>query len=524
MSSDTIIIYIGVGLYFAAMLTVGYLVRNKVKTSEGYLVAGRSFSLMMNAPALTACFLGGSLVLSLPGLVYGMGVWNDSTMWGGAISLGGILCLLLAGFFYMPKLWRLKLLSLGDFFYLRFGKTTGFTVSVITVLTFVFWVAVQILVFAKICTVFLGWPLALSAVIGIAVITVYTTMGGLWAVMATDAIQVALVSIGVLVLFPVVLGMAGGWEAFIANIPADRAQVFPALDAGGEVWLSWLACWAIIGIGGIVSPDLMQRAFAAKTPAVARNSAIIAAIIKTALSLVMIGIALIGLNLVQRGVIPEASLQGDMELIVPVMVKDFLPLPIMIIFIGACLSAVMGAASSALLAMSGMMSKNIVKDFIKPDISDKQLLLTSKVCVVIFAAMSLWAALNLKYVFLLLAFGFDLIMSSLLACMTLGMFWKKANAWGAIAGIAVGFFVRVIPAGIANGFTLVGICSSAPGWYIYTLLGPVLAFVVTWGVSLLTLKNCPSNEYGFHFDENDTPVLKNTPEATVENLEGAENA
>lgn len=509
MSTDLIIVYIGVGLYFAAMLTVGYLVKSKVKTSEGYLVAGRSFSLAMNAPALTACFLGGSLILSLPGLAYGMGVWNDDTMWGGAVSLGGVICLILAGFFYMPKLWKLKLLSLGDFFYLRFGRTTGFVVSIITVITFVFWVAVQILVFAKICTVFLDWPLITSALVGITVITIYTTMGGLWAVMATDAIQVALVSIGVIILFPVVLEMVGGWETFINSIPADRTQVFPRMDATGEVWLAWLACWAIIGIGGIVSPDLMQRAFAAKTASVARNSAIIAALIKIILSVIMIGIAFMGYILVQDGTIPEDTLKGDMELIVPVMVRYFLPLPLRIIFMGACLSAVMGAASSALLAMSGMMSKNIVKDFIKPGINDKQLLLVSRICVVIFAAMSLWAALNLKYVFLLLAFGFDLIMSSLLACMTLGMFWKKANSYGAIAGIVVGSLVRVVPAGIANGFTLVGICSSAPGWYVYTLLGPVVAFLVTWLVSLATQKACPSNEYGFHFDENDTPVLKN---------------
>ena len=509
MSTEKIVIYLGVGLYFAAMLMVGYLVRNKVKTAEGYLVAGRSFSLAMNAPALTACFLGGSLVLSLPGLAYGMGVWNDSTMWGGAISLGGVICLLLAGFFYMPKLWRLKLLSLGDFFYLRFGKGTGLVVSSITVITFIFWVAVQILVFAKICTVFMDWPLAISAIIGITVITIYTTMGGLWAVMATDAIQVALVSFGVIILFPVVLGMVGGWDAFIANIPADRTQIFPLPGAGGNVWLAWLACWAIVGIGGIVSPDLMQRAFAAKTAAVARNSAIVAAIIKTLLSIVMIGIAFMGYILVQKGIVPEESLKGDMELIVPVLVKNFLPLPLMVIFIGACLSAVMGAASSALLAMSGMMSKNIFKDFIKPDISDKQLLLVSRVCVILFALMSLFAALNLQYVFLLLAFGFDLIMSSLLACMTLGMFWKKTNSYGAVAGIIAGFVVRVIPAGIANGFTLVGICSSAPGWYIYTLLGPIVAFTVTIVVTLATQKVCPSNEYGFHFDKNDVPVLVN---------------
>ena len=508
-SSHLIAIYIGVGIYFAAMLAVGYIVKSKIKVTEDYLVGGRKFTLLFNAPALTACFLGGSLILSLPGATYGMGIWSDSAMFGSAISLGGIFCLLIAGFFYMPKLWRLKLLSLGDYFYLRFGKPTGFTVSIVTVLTFVFWVAVQILVFAKICTVFMGWDLFWSAIIGITIICIYTSMGGLWAVMITDMIQVALVTIGVVVLLPICLPMVGGWDAFMAVVPQDRTYLLPQV-AEGKVWLAWLATWCVVGIGSVVSPDLMQRAFAAKTAAVARNSAIVAAGIKTVLSIIMILLALVGLVMTNNGTIPEASLQGDMELIIPIMVKDFLPLPLMILFIGASLSAVMGAASSALLAMSGMMSKNIIKDFIKPDINDKQLLFISRICVIVFSIMAVYAALNLKYVFLLVAFGFDLIMASLFACMTLGMYWKKTNGYGAVAGIVAGLLVRVVPAGLANGFTLEGICSSAPGWYVYTLLGPIVAFAVTIVVTLATQKTNPSNEYGFHFDENDAAIIMDT--------------
>ena len=498
-------IYIGVAIYFAAMLSVGYIVKSKIKVTEDYLVGGRKFTLLFNAPALTACFLGGSLILSLPGATYSMGVWSDSAMFGSAISLGGIFCLLIAGFFYMPKLWRLKLLSLGDYFYNRFGKPTGFTVSIVTVLTFVFWVAVQILVFAKICTVFLGWDLFTSALIGIVIICIYTSMGGLWAVMITDMIQVALVTIGVVALLPIALPLVGGWDAFVAAMPDGHTNLVPHVS-DPHVWMAWLATWCVVGIGSVVSPDLMQRAFAAKTAAVARNSAIVAAIIKTVLSIIMILLALIGLVMTDTGVITDALLQGDAELIVPIMVKDFLPLPLMILFVGASLSAVMGAASSALLAMSGMMSKNIIKDFIKPDISDKQLLMLSRVCVVIFSCMALYAALNLKYVYLLVAFGFDLIMASLFACMTLGMYWKKTNGYGAVAGIIAGLLVRIIPAGIANGFTLEGVCSSAPGWYIYTLLGPIVAFAVTIIVSLSTQKLNPSNEYGFHYDANDDPI------------------
>lgn len=498
-------LYLGVIIYFCCMILVGFLVRKKAGTAEGYLVAGRQFTLLFNSAALTACFLGGSIILSLPGLVYGMGLWNDDKMWGGTAALGGIFCLLLAGLFYMPKLWRLKLLSLGDYFYLRFGKATGFTVSLVTIMTFIFWVSVQILVFAKICNAFMGWNVVTAALVGMGVIAVYTALGGLWAVMATDMVQVCLVALGIFVLTPIALALVGGWDVFVAEVPMDKTHIFPQ-EADLRIWVAWFASWCLIGIGSIVSPDLMQRAFAAKTASIARNSALVGMTIKTLLSILMIFLAYMGYILVQNNSIPEAALGGDMELIVPVMVKTLLPTPLVILFVGAALSAVMGAASSALLAMSGMISKNIWKDVIHPKTSDKELVLVSRICVVLFSLFAVYLALSLKMVYMLLALGFDLIMASLFAAMTLGLYWKKANGYGAIAGIVTGIVVRVVGAGIANGFTLESI-AYAGDWYIWTLAAPICAFIAMYVVSLLTQQSNPSNEYGFHYDANDEPVF-----------------
>ncbi len=515
---NTTALYIGVIIYFACMIMVGFLVRKKASTAEGYLVAGRSFGLLFNSAALTACFLGGSIILALPGLVYGMGIWNDGKMWGASSALGGIFCLLLAGLFYMPKLWRLKLLSMGDYFYLRFGKGTGFVASLVTILTFVFWVSVQILVFAKVCNAFMGWELMTAAIIGIGVIAVYTTLGGLWAVMATDMVQVCLVALGIFVLVPIALGLAGGLETVFNTIPAERTHITPQV-AEPQMWLAWFASWCLVGIGSIVSPDLLQRAFAAKTASVARNSALVGMCIKTVLSLLMILLAYTGWTLVHNDVIPEATLGGDMELIVPVMVKTLLPTPLVILFVGACLSAVMGAASSALLAMSGMISKNVWKDVIRPDTTDKELVLVSRICVISLSVLAVYLALSLKMVYLLMALGFDLIMSSLFAAMTLGLYWKKSNEYGAIAGIIAGISFRILGPGLAGGFSPESIAYGGDIWYVWTLASPVIAFAVMIGVSLATQKIKPSNEYGFHFDADDNPLFANGQRADAMDID-----
>ena len=515
---NTTALYIGVAIYFACMIMVGFLVRKKASTAEGYLVGGRQFTLLFNSAALTACFLGGSMIISLPGLVYGMGLWNDDKMWGATIPFGGCICLILAGFFYMPKLWKLKLLSLGDYFYLRFGRTTGFVVSIVMAGTFVFYIAVQILVFAKVSIAFIDWDLTTAAFICVGVIAVYVTLGGLWAIMATDIIQVCLVVLGIAVLTPIAFNLAGGVETVMNTIPAEKTHILPQVS-DPRVWLAWFASWSLLGIGAIVSPDLMQRAFAAKTATVARDSAMVTFCIKTSIIILVVLIAYAGWTLVHTEVIPEAALGGDIEMIVPVMVKNLLPTPLVILFVGACLSSVMGAASAALLALSGMVSKNIWKDVIRPNTSDRGLVLVSRICVVAFAVIGIYLALSLKMVYLLNALGFDLMLAGLFSVMTLGLYWKKANAYGAIAGIVAGMSIRVLGPAFAEGFSLTSIAYAGDIWYVWTLVAPVVSFAAMIVVSLTTQKSNPSNEYGFHYDVDGDPVFVNGQKANAMDID-----
>ncbi len=85
------------------MILVGYLVKDRIKTSEDYLVAGRSFGLFFNSATLVACFIGGSMLIATPGRIYSVGIWDDLYLSGGALFIvgGGLLCLLLVGACYL---------------------------------------------------------------------------------------------------------------------------------------------------------------------------------------------------------------------------------------------------------------------------------------------------------------------------------------------------------------------------------------------------------------------------------------
>ena len=486
--SENLIYGGGLAFYLGLMVLIGYLVKDRIKTSEDYLVGGRSFGLFYNSGTLAACFLGGGILIGASGKIFSVGIWDNNLSGGALILIGGFLmCLFMAGTFYMPKLWRMKFISLGDLFYVRFGRRTGLLSSVLISVNFLFWVAVQILVFGKIVNAILGWDLEMSILLAMAVICAYTMLGGLFAVCFTDIIQVTVTILGVIVMVPYCISAVGGWDMFTASYNANLLQLAPQ-TMEIDPWLAWFAAFAAVGLGGIVSPDLMQRAFSAKTPNIARTTAYVAFTILLCFAVLITVLSLAGHILVDKGILVDPHLAADPELILPVMSKAILPLPLVVLFLGAGLSAVMSAAATALLALSGMISMNIYRDVINPNASHATQVRVTRILVLALGIVATVIALTYPNAAELSAFGFDLILASLFGAMTLGLFWKKTNAIGAAAGMIAGILFRVIGAAIDSGeISLVAMAYPAH-WYYFTLLSPLVSIVTTVVVSLATQK------------------------------------
>lgn len=494
--SENIIYGGGLAFYLGLMVLIGYLVKDRIKTSEDYLVGGRSFGLFYNSGTLAACFLGGGILIGASGKIFSVGIWDNALSGGALILIGGFLmCLFVAGTFYMPKLWRMKFISLGDLFYVRYGRRTGLLSSVLISVNFLFWVAVQILVFGKIVNAILGWDLQMSILLAMSVICAYTMLGGLFAVCFTDIIQVTVTILGVIVMVPYCISAVGGWDVFSASYNADLLQIVPQ-TMEVDPWLAWFAAFAAVGLGGIVSPDLMQRAFSAKTPNIARKSAYVAFTILFCFSVLIAVLSLAGHILVDNGILTDphlvgdaaAGIAGDPELILPIMSKAILPLPLVVLFLGAGLSAVMSAAATALLALSGMISMNIYRDVINPDASHATQVRVTRILVLVLGIVATVIALTYPNAAELSAFGFDLILASLFGAMTLGLFWKKTNAAGAAAGMIAGILFRVIGAAIDSGEISLAAMAYPAHWYYFTLLSPLVSIVTTVIVSLATQK------------------------------------
>lgn len=487
----------GIGLftYILIVISVGYFAKRKIKTAEDYLVAGRSLNWALNSATLTAAFFGGFIAIAIPGAAYTTGIWNEEYAWGLIPGIGGpVLCLVLAGTFFMPKIWRMKLYSLADYFFLRYGKITGTFATVMLCSSFLMYGAVQIVVFAKVATSILGWPVLQATLVAVTVICIYSVLGGLWAVSLTDILQVSVMIVSIAFVLCGIVHMMGGWDAAVATIPQDRLQFFPK-ELAIPTLAAWIAAWLASGFGSIPSPDLMQRAFSARTPEIARRSAYTAAFILLVVGSMSSVIGFLGIELIKNGTVPEQALMGDPELLAPVIVKAMFPIGIVAVFLGACLAAVMSTGASCLLALSSMLYQNLIrKVFFRSGGDDNKMVLLNRITVVVMCLVVLAIALYFPYAYVLTIFAFDLTLSTLFVPLTLGFFWKKANGFGASCGILAGATVRIVGAGLLGGFSFEGITATSEHWYYFTLAGPLASLIFMVIGTLITQKQYPPKE------------------------------
>jgi len=474
---------ISIVVYLLAMLVVGFVVSRKIKDSDDYLAGGRKMPLWLVTATLFATWWCGGTVLGASGTAYHEG-------FHGVVydPYGAGLTLVLAGLLLMKVVHDAKVNTLAQFFSCRYGSWAARFSGIVMVPTYALWSAVQCVAMGKIFEVVLGWDYNISVIVGTAIILAYTIMGGILAVAWTDLFQVGLLLIGLIVIFPLSIKLAGGWQAVVAATPPTHFDFFPSKGAGIGDWLWWWGALLGVGLGTMAGPDLYQRAIVAKSGKVARIASVSSGIGYWFLGLIPVYLGFVGITLVSQGVLDANVVNEDSEKIVLLISRIVLNPVLSGIFVASLLAAVMSSADSAIFATAAVMSNDLVKPLYekskKKALSDKGLILTTRLCVLAFTLLSLLIGLNFPVMYDLLVVGFLLLFHMLFFPLILGVYWRKANAIGAIWGMSSGFVIAMV------WMIAAGTLYPSPEW-IWTLGPGVASGLIMVIASLATQKKHP---------------------------------
>jgi len=465
--------------FLALSIAVGTLTVKLVKkSSKRYMVAGKSLPLFFVGTMLAAQSIDGNSSLGNVSLVYQFGFWA-----GAVIPIGLAICLFLTGAFYGKKLNKMSMLTLPDFYYRRFGNGAEGISAILMMISFIVLVAGNFAATGFILSTVLHIDFFWAILIGAIVVLIYTFAGGLFSSAYTDIFQIYL-AIGAFwaafIFFAA--GFAGvDFSTILGNAPASYLDLSGLTDPKNGAYGNWAGI-AALGLGDIVALDFMERVFAAKDPKTASRGAYWGAglTLLTVIPTSMMGI-------VALYYLPNLA---DPFTAYPDLALNHMPFAIGAALLMGVLGASMSTANGGLLAISSVVSRNIIqRDIVrrilkKPGMEDRKLLRTTRIFTIpmMIAAFVLGYVLPKPGVYLILAF--DIVFAGAWAPLTLGLFWKKANMPAAIASLIIGSAIRlwlffVIPP------DLVG---------LDTMIPPPISFAIFIVVALATQKKYPGEQ------------------------------
>jgi SSS family transporter len=420
-------------LYLLGTLGLGVWAGSRIKNTADFAVAGRSLPLIMVVTTTFATWFGAETVMGIPAKFVqgGLGALIEDPFGAGS-------CLILVGLFFATRLYKLNLLTIGDYYRARFGKGIEIFCSVAIILSYLGWVAAQITALGLVFSVLTNGALSETAgmIIGTLAVLIYVVVGGFLAVAITDFIQMIVLVVGLTIIAIFSSKLTGGAAPVLAM--ASNAHLW---NAAPEMSFHGIA--AFVGsavtmmLGSIPQQDVYQRVMSAKNAPTARTGAVIGG--ASYILFAFVPMFVVACAVVVMGDSAMEIAKNDYQKLLPTFVLTKMPLVMQILFFGALLSAIKSTSSATLLAPATSFTENILKN-IRPGMNDRQQLLAMRITIVVFAALVLAYAIGMRgtSIYDLVGEAYKVTLVGAFVPLVMGLYWKRASTQGAILSLVLG--------------------------------------------------------------------------------------
>lgn len=419
-------------VYSAGIVALGLWIGRKVRTAEGFFVAGRSLGPGLLFSTMLAANIGGGSTVGATGLGYrdGLAAW----WWVGSAAIGSVILAYWIG----PAIHRVtvqhNLRTVGDYLEHRYGPSMRLLIGVLLWVGALFILAGQLIGIAWILGVVSGVPKLWGCVIGGVVITTYFAAGGLLTSAWINMVQLAVKLVGLGIALPFALSASGGWASIASLQPT--ADYWDLLRGGG----SGLVYLAMLAPAFVVSPGLLQKVYGARDARAVRIGVGL-----NALGLFLYAIVPVLLGMLARVNFPNLPAR---DLALPTLLMEKVPPGIGSLGLAAVFSAEISAADAVLFMLTTSVARDLYARFLRPSADERQQLVVARVTAVLLGAVAIMIAMTAASIIDALSVFYTLMGVGLFVPMLAGLFVPRATTAGAlaatIAGIAAVLLVQTV--------------------------------------------------------------------------------
>ncbi len=514
MNSDTIQILITMIVYMLAVIGIGVAFAKRAnKSSEDYLLGGRSLGPWVTAMSAEASDMSGWLLMGLPGVAYWCGI-SDSAWTAIGLAVGTYINWLITS----KRLRRYSAkagnaITLPEFFSNRFHEKSKVIMTIAALFILIFftvYAASCLVTCGKLFSTLFGLPYIPMMIVGAIFVLVYTILGGFLAESASDFMQAVVMIVALVVVVITGTVAAGGIEAVLnnaRNVPGfldffgvatpitdaegvqQVASGVPQFGEAGEYGIMKVLSALAWGLGYFGMPQVLLRFMAIREERELVRSRRIA----TVWVLISLSVSVF-IGVMGRSLFPTAlSTASEAENVFIVLSTNLLPPILAGLVMAGILAATISSSDSYLLIAASAFSKNIYQGLIRKKATDKQVLTMSRITLLAITVVAIFIALDEdSVIFTIVSFAWAGFGATFGPLMLFSLFWKRINRAGAIAGMVSGGSMVFIWNLLIR--PLGGI------WDIYELLPAfIISSLCIVIVSLLT--KAPSAEVQKEFDE-----------------------
>jgi len=441
-------------IYFVFILALGFwagLRKKKTEKANEYFLAGKSLKWPLIGLALFATNISTVHLVSLAEEGYTNGLAYGNFEWMAPFTL------IILALFFAPFYIRSNVTTLPDFLEKRYSRASRDWLSILSIVSAIFiHIGFSLYAGAVVLEGLFGMDKMFSIVLIAGLTGLYTIVGGLMAVVLTESVQTIILLVGAIILTGIAYIKVGGWTGITESVGTAKLIVLrPHGDPSGLPWYSVFLGYPIIGIWyWCTDQTIVQRVLGARDENHARVGPLFAGFIKILPVFIFVLPGLIGLALINKGLLPALPLTeaggADAAQTYSHMITHLLPIGLRGLIAAALMAALMSTVSGALNSMATLFTYDLYQRRM-PHTSEKKLVLIGRIVTFVGMALAVfWSPLCGRFptVFQGINAAISYLAPPITVVFVAGVFWKKASSKASfitlVSGSLLGFVIFIL--------------------------------------------------------------------------------
>jgi SSS family solute:Na+ symporter len=410
-------------IYLLLLIGVGAIRSRKVKTQTDFMVAGRRLSAPVLVGTLLATWIGSGSIIASAGLSYRKGfsaLWFDAGVWVAIIVL----------YFIAGRARKLAQFTVPDILEIRYNSLARILGSITTIIAYTAIVSYQFKAGGMVLNMVVGIPIDQGIIITALFVIAYTALAGMISVAYTDVVNGVVLLLGLVIAFPFLLKIAGGWSTMTTTLSPDRFQILGTMTIWEALGYSLPTMLLLLG-----ESNMYQRFFSARDERAAKASVVGWISGTVFVETLIVVLAIIGSSIF-LDINPETVLLHS--------VRHGLSPVIGCVLLAAIVAVIVSTADSFLLVPSTNIMRDIYQRFINPNVSQRRMVLYSRIVVIVLGLIAFLQVRFFTTVLAMALYAYTMYGVGITPATLAAFLWKRATPAGGVCSIALGMLTTIV--------------------------------------------------------------------------------